>query len=391
MKNIIILGSTGSIGTSTLDVISRFPDEFRVVGLAAGSNDQVMEEQIRTFKPRVVALSCQNAANRLRARMESISTEILDGNKGLCTVASLSEGDLVISSIVGGAGLKPTLSAIQGGRQVALANKEPMVMAGRLMQQEAHKHGVKIFPIDSEHSAIFQSMEGHRKVDIRRIVLTASGGPFWDWSVKDLDHVTPEQALQHPNWKMGAKITTDSATLMNKGLEVIEARWLFDIPPDQIDVVIHRESIIHSLVEYCDGSVIAQLGHPDMRTPISYALKYPERIPLNPPLLDLGKIGKFTFYPTDSEKFPCLQLAYDALAGADGLPATLNAANEIAVQAFLKHQIAFLDIPRVIQETMNAYSATPLTSIEEVLEVDQWARRAATKVMKTCSSSPIGI
>jgi 1-deoxy-D-xylulose-5-phosphate reductoisomerase len=293
----------------------------------------------------------------------------------------------VISSIVGGAGLKPTLSAIQAGRHVALANKEPMVMAGRLMQQEARKYGVTIFPIDSEHSAIFQSMEGHRRADIRRIVLTASGGPFWDWPIKSLAQVTPAQALQHPNWKMGAKITTDSATLMNKGLEVIEARWLFDIPQDQIDVVIHRESIIHSLVEYCDGSVIAQLGHPDMRTPISYALKYPERVPLNPPLLDLGKIGKFTFYPTDSQKFPCLQLAYDALAGAEGLPATLNAANEIAVQAFLDHEIAFLDIPKVIQETMNAYSATPLTSIEAVLEVDQWARRTATEVMKSCTSS----
>jgi 1-deoxy-D-xylulose-5-phosphate reductoisomerase len=389
VKNIVILGSTGSIGTSTLDVISRFPDEFQVVGLAAGSNDQALEDQIRTFRPEVVALSCPDAANRLRARMGTTSTEILDGDEGLCTVAGFSKGELVISSIVGGAGLKPTLSAIQAGRQVALANKEPMVMAGRLMQQEAHKHGVKIFPIDSEHSAIFQSMEGHRKVDMRRIVLTASGGPFWDWGATDLEHVTPEQALQHPNWKMGAKITTDSATLMNKGLEVIEARWLFDIPPDQIDVVIHRESIIHSLVEYCDGSVIAQLGHPDMRTPISYALKYPERIPLNPPLLDLGKIGKFTFYPTDSAKFPCLQLAYDALRGSDGLPATLNAANEIAVQAFLKHQISFLEIPRVIQETMNAYSATPLTSIEEVLEVDQWARRIATDVMKTCSTSTI--
>jgi len=389
VKNIVILGSTGSIGTSTLDVISRFPEELQVVGLAAGSNDRAMEDQIRTFKPEVVALSCQDAANRLRSRIGSTSTEILDGEQGLCTVAGLQRGDLVISSIVGGAGLKPTLSAIQAGRQVALANKEPMVMAGRLMQQEALKHGVRIFPIDSEHSAIFQSMEGHRKVDIRRIVLTASGGPFWDWPIHDLEHVTPEQALQHPNWKMGAKITTDSATLMNKGLEVIEARWLFDIPSDQIDVVIHRESIIHSLVEYCDGSVIAQLGHPDMRTPISYALKYPERLPLNPPLLDLGKIGKFTFYPTDSEKFPCLQLAYDALAGSDGLPATLNAANEVAVQAFLNHQIAFLDIPRVIQETMNAYSATPLSSIEAVLEVDQWARRTAAEVMKTCSSSSI--
>ncbi len=389
MKNIVILGSTGSIGASTLDVISRFPDEFQVVGLTAGSNDRVIEDQIRTFKPEVVALSCPDAAKRLRSRMGSTSTEVLNGDQGLCTVASLPKGDLVISSIVGGAGLKPTLSAIQSGRQVALANKEPMVMAGRLMQEEAHKHGVKIFPIDSEHSAIFQSMEGHRKVDIRRIVLTASGGPCWDWPVDDLAHVTPEQALQHPNWKMGAKITIDSATLMNKGLEVIEARWLFDIPPDQIDVVIHRESIIHSLVEYCDGSVIAQLGHPDMRTPISYALKYPERIPLNPPLLDLAQIGKLTFYPTDAGKFPCLQLAYDALAGSDGLPATLNAANEIAVQAFLKNQIAFLDIPRVIQETMNAYSARPLTSIEEVLEVDEWARRTATEVMKACMSSPI--
>jgi 1-deoxy-D-xylulose-5-phosphate reductoisomerase len=389
VKNIVILGSTGSIGTSTLDVISRFPDELQVVALAAGSNDRTLEDQIRTFKPKVVALSCRDAANRLRSRIGNSSTEILDGEQGLCTVAGLPEGDLVISSIVGGAGLKPTLAAIQSGRQVALANKEPMVMAGRLMQQEALKHGVKIFPIDSEHSAIFQSMEGHRKADIRRIVLTASGGPFWDWPIRDLGLVTPEQALQHPNWKMGAKITTDSATLMNKGLEVIEARWLFDIPPDQIDVVIHRESIIHSLVEYCDGSVIAQLGHPDMRTPISYALKYPERLPLHPPLLDLGKIGKFTFYPTDSEKFPCLQLAYDALAGADGLPATLNAANEVAVQAFLNHQMAFLDIPRVIQETMNAYSATPLSSIEDILEVDQWARRTATEMMKTCSSAPI--
>jgi 1-deoxy-D-xylulose-5-phosphate reductoisomerase len=387
VKNIVILGSTGSIGTSTLDVISRFPDEFQVIGLAAGSNDRILEDQIRAFKPAVVALSCQDAANRLRSRIGSTSTEILDGEQGLCTIAGLPEGDLVISSIVGGAGLKPTLAAIQAGRQVALANKEPMVMAGRLMQREAHKHGVKIFPIDSEHSAIFQSMEGHRKVDIRRIVLTASGGPFWDWPANELSRVTPEQALQHPNWKMGAKITTDSATLMNKGLEVIEARWLFDIPPDQIDVVIHRESIIHSLVEYCDGSVIAQLGHPDMRTPISYALKYPERIPLNPPLLDLGKIGRFTFYPTDSEKFPCLRLAYDALAGADGLPATLNAANEVAVQAFLNHQIAFLDISRVIQDTMNAFSATPLATIEDVLEIDHWARRTANEALKNCSAA----
>jgi len=386
VKRIVILGSTGSIGASTLDVVSKFPDRFQVVGLAARSNAQILEDQIRTFQPKVVALSCPDAAKRLRARIDTKQIEVLDGEPGLCEVASLPECDLVISAIVGGAGLKPTLSAIQAGRQVALANKEPMVMAGQLMQQEAQKHGVTIFPIDSEHSAIFQSMEGHRKVDIRRVVLTASGGPFWDWPDTDLEHVKPEQALKHPNWKMGDKITTDSATLMNKGLEVIEARWLFDLPAEQIDVVIHRESIIHSLVEYCDGSVISQLGHPDMRTPISYAMNYPERVPLLPPLLDLGKIGKLTFFPPDTEKFPCLQLAYDALAGEAGLPATLNAANEMAVRAFLNNQIAFLDIPKVIQETMLTYSPSPLSTIEDVLDVDQWARRTAEEIMKTCGA-----
>jgi 1-deoxy-D-xylulose-5-phosphate reductoisomerase len=384
VKRIVILGSTGSIGASTLDVVARFPDRFQIVGLAAGSKDQILEDQIRLFHPKVVALSCPDAAKRLRTRVDTTHVDVLDGEPGLCEVARFPECDLVISAIVGGAGLKPTLSALQAGRPVALANKEPMVMAGQLMQQEAKKHGVTIFPIDSEHSAIFQSMEGHRKVDIRRVVLTASGGPFWDWPVTDLEHVTPEQALKHPNWKMGDKITIDSATLMNKGLEVIEARWLFDIPAAQLDVVIHRESIIHSLVEYCDGSVISQLGHPDMRTPISYAMNYPERVPLHPPILDLGKIGKLTFFPPNAEKFPCLQLAYDALSGEPGLPATLNAANEVAVHAFLKNQIAFLDIPKVIQETMTAYIPTPLATIEDVLEVDQWARRTAEEIMKTC-------
>jgi 1-deoxy-D-xylulose-5-phosphate reductoisomerase len=386
VKRIVILGSTGSIGASTLDGVAKFPDRFQIVGLAAGSNDAMLEEQIRAFHPKVVALSSPDAAKQLRSRIDTTQVEVMDGEGGLCEVARFPECDLVISAIVGGAGLKPTLSAIQAGRQVALANKEPMVMAGQLMQQEAQKHGVTIFPIDSEHSAIFQSMEGHRKIDIRRVVLTASGGPFWDWATTDLEHVTPEQALKHPNWEMGAKITVDSATLMNKGLEVIEARWLFDLPLAQIDVVIHRESIIHSLVEYCDGSVISQLGHPDMRTPISYAMNYPERVPLHPPILDLGKIGKLTFFPPDTEKFPCLQLAYDALTGEAGLPATLNAANEIAVHAFLKNQIAFLDIPKIIQETMAAYSPTTVSSIEDVLNVDQWARRTAGDIMKTCAA-----
>ncbi len=387
MKHIVILGSTGSIGASTLDVVAKFPEDFQVVGLAAGSKASVLAEQIRTFRPAVVALSSPEAARELRSLIGTTSVEILEGEEGLCAVASLPQGDLVISAIVGGAGLKPTLAAIKAGKSVALANKEPMVMAGQLMQEEARKHGVTIFPIDSEHSAIFQSMEGHRKADIRRVVLTASGGPFWDWERSALARVTPEQALKHPNWKMGAKITTDSATLMNKGLEVIEAKWLFDLPPAQIEVVIHRESIIHSMVEYCDGSVIAQLGHPDMRTPISYAMKYPERVPLHPPLLDLWKIGTLTFYQPDTVKFPCLRLAYQALIGGHGLPATLNAANEIAVQAFLDNQIGFPDIPKIIEETMEAYQSTPLSSLEDILEVDQWARETALEFLKPCVAS----
>ncbi len=388
MKKIVILGSTGSIGANALDVVSQFPDKFQVVGLTAGSNDAVLENQIQAFQPKVVSLSSLEAANRLRERLHSPRVEILHGETGLCTVASLHECDLVISAIVGAAGLRPTLAAIQVGRPVALANKEPMVMAGQLMQQEARKQGVKIFPIDSEHSAIFQSMEGHRQEDIRRIVLTASGGPFWDWDPLALQHVTLQQALKHPNWKMGDKITIDSATLMNKGLEVIEARWLFDFQSSLLDVVIHRESIIHSLVEYVDGSVIAQLGHPDMRTPISYAMNYPERIPLNPPLLELDKIGKLTFYPPDTDKFPCLSLAYEALTAGDGMPCTLNAANEIAVQAFLRQQIGFVEIPRVIHETMEAYDASPLGSLEDILTIDHWARQKASDIVKTCASSP---
>jgi len=383
MKHIVILGSTGSIGASTLDIVSRFPDHFAILGLTAGTNYEKLEQQIRTFHPRVVALSSETAAQHLRARLANHPVEILSGENGQCTVASSPDSDLVISAIVGGSGLMPTMAAIRAGRAVALANKEPMVMAGELMQEEAHKQGMRIFPIDSEHSAVFQSLEGHRKQDVRRIMLTASGGPFWNWSIDQMKQVTPDQALQHPNWKMGAKITVDCATMMNKGLEVIEARWLFDIPPTQIEMVIHRESIIHSLVEYCDGSVIAQLGFPDMRTPIAYAMNYPERIPLEPPLLDLGKIGNLTFYPSDFEKFPCSKLAYEALEGGGGLPATLNAANEIAVQAFLNNEITFLDISHLIRDTMNAYTPLALTTIEDALEIDRWAREKASNLVKT--------
>src|SRR5438309_3820249 len=331
MKRIVILGSTGSIGTNPLDIISKFPEKFRAVGLTASNNVDKLEEQVRTFSPAVVAMADPAAAERLRARCKGLKTTILNGTDGLMQAATLTEADLVISAIVGGAGLVPTLAAIKAGKFIALANKEPMVMAGPLMQEEARKRGVRIFPVDSEHSAIFQSLEGHRREDVRRLILTASGGPLWDLSKDQMQDVKAEQALKHPNWKMGAKITIDSATLMNKGLEVVEARWLFDIPSRQIDVLIHRESIVHSLVEYRDGSVIAQLGLPDMRTPISYALQYPERMPLELPSLDLADIGKLTFQRPDHERFPCLSFGYEALRTGGTMPATMNAANEVAV------------------------------------------------------------
>src|SRR5881296_3658679 len=382
MKRIVILGSTGSIGTNTLDIISKFPEKFQAVGLTAGNNVDKLEEQVRTFSPAVVAMADRAAAERLRARCKGLKTTILNGTDGLMQAATLKEADLVISAIVGGAGLVPTLAAIKAGKFIALANKEPMVMAGRLMQEEARKRGVRIFPVDSEHSALFQSMEGHRVEDIRRLILTASGGPLWNLTKEQLRDVTVEQALKHPNWKMGDKITIDSATLMNKGLEVVEARWLFDIPPAQIEVLIHRESIIHSLVEYCDGSVIAQLGLPDMRTPISYAMNYPERMPLEVPPLDLAGIGKLTFFRPDHERFPCLGLGYEALRIGGTMAATLNAANEVAVAAYLQEGIGFLDIADVIRTTMDAHAPRDVTTLEDALEADRWAREKAGMLVR---------
>ncbi len=377
----MILGSTGSIGTSTLDIVERFPEEFCITGLTAGSNDQKLEEQIRRFKPRIVALSNASAATRLRQRCTGLPVEILTGQEGLSHVASASETDLVISAIVGGAGLVPTLAAIRHGKQVALANKEPMVMAGKLMQEEAQRHNVRIFPVDSEHSAIFQSLEGHRKEDVHRLILTASGGALWSLTQEEMHDVTPERALQHPNWKMGAKITIDSATLMNKGLEVIEARWLFDIPESQIEVMIHRESIIHSLVEYQDRSMIAQLGLPDMRTPISYAMRYPGRLLLDLPSLDLTEIATLTFCKPDHERFPCLNLGYEALRVGGTMPATLNAANEVAVEAFLNKGIQFTDIVKIIRTTMDAHTPQTLNTVESALEADRWAREKAESLI----------
>lgn len=381
MKRLVILGSTGSIGANTLDIVAKFPDRFSVLGLVAGTNVAKLEAQIRAFGPRYVAMSNPGASKELKMRLADHPVEILEGIEGITDIACHPDADLVISAIVGAAGLIPTFRAIQSGRHVALANKEPMVMAGQVMQEEAHRQGIPIFPIDSEHSAIFQSMEGHRREDVRRVILTASGGPFWDTSREEMQKATRLEALQHPNWKMGSKITIDSATLMNKGLEVIEARWLFDLVPAQLQVLVHRESIIHSLVEYIDGSVIAQLGLPDMRTPISYALNHPERIAWGAPALDLSKVGKFTFFEPDGERFPCLPLAYQALQEGGTMPAILNAANEVAVGAFLQEGIGFLEIPQIIEETMTACSSQSMSTVEDALDADRQARQKAAELV----------
>jgi 1-deoxy-D-xylulose-5-phosphate reductoisomerase len=364
-----------------LDIVDRCPGEFHIAGLTAGSNDTALEEQLRKYRPRMAALANEAAADSLRRRCSGLGVEILGGNEGVTEVARASEADVVISAIVGGAGLVPTLAAIKSGKTIALANKEPMVMAGKLMTDEARRRGVPILPVDSEHSAVFQSLVGHRRRDVKRIILTASGGPLWDYPAADLRDVTPERALQHPNWKMGAKITIDSATLMNKGLEVIEARWLFDIPESRIDVLVHRESIIHSLVEYEDRSVIAQLGLPDMRTPISYAMRYPERMALDLPSLDLTEIGRLTFFKPDHGRFPCLRLGYEALGIGGTMPAVMNAANEIAVDAFLHGGIRFPDIAEIIESTMDAHAARDMDSLEAALEADRSAREKAESLV----------
>jgi 1-deoxy-D-xylulose-5-phosphate reductoisomerase len=381
MKSIIILGSTGSIGTNTLDIVQRFPEDFRVMGLTGGGNIDKLEEQVRTFKPKAVAVSTESSAAALRARCAGLSLEILAGEEGIAQVAAMPGAELVISAIVGAAGLVPTLAAIRSGKHIALANKEPMVMAGELMQQEARNHSVRIFPVDSEHSAIFQSLEGHRIEDVRRLILTASGGALWTLTKEELQDVTPERALQHPNWKMGSKITIDSATLMNKGLEVVEARWLFGILESRIDVLIHRESIVHSLVEYHDRSMIAQLGLPDMRTPISYAMRYPERMPLDLPSLDLTDVGTLTFCRPDHDRFPCLNLGYESLRVGGTMPAAMNAANEIAVDAFLNAGIRFVEIAEVIRSTMNAHAHQAITCLDDALEADRWAREKAESLV----------
>ncbi len=381
MKSISILGSTGSIGVSTLDVVRQHPERFSVAGLAAGGNIELLAGQVREFRPRVVSVRDAASVDALKAALGSDCPEILHGTEGACAVAAAEEAELVISAIVGAAGLVPTVTAIRAGKHIGLANKETMVVAGRLVSELAKKHGVEIIPVDSEHSAIYQSLVGHRHEDVLRVILTASGGPFLNTPAEEILKVTPAQALKHPKWNMGAKITIDSATLMNKGLEVIEAHWLFDMPADRIGVVVHPQSIIHSMVEYIDGCVMAQLGVPDMRAPIAYAMAWPERCPSGIDRLDLTKGGSLTFQEPDMVRFPSLRLAYDALRAAKTYPAILNAANEVAVAAFLDGRIGFTGIPELVDRTMQAHEAWEPVELDEYLEADRWARSTAGQLI----------
>jgi len=381
MKRLAILGSTGSIGVNTLDVVERFRDRYKVVALSAGTNIRLLKDQVVKFKPRVVSVLNEGLACKLKEELERQGIEIVYGLEGVNKVATLPDVEMVVSAIVGAAGLIPTVSAIKAGKDIALANKETLVMAGKVVMKEARENGVTILPIDSEHSAIFQSLLGHQKQDMKRIILTASGGPFLKYSYEDLKAVTSQEALNHPTWRMGKKVTVDSASLMNKGLEVIEARWLFDVPVEKIDVHIHPQSIVHSMVEYVDGSVVAQMGLPDMRGPISYALAYPERLQMELPTLNLTEIDKLSFELPDEKRFPALKLAYRAVKIGGTMPAVLNAANEIAVESFLQNNLNFIRIPYIIEQTMECYEARELNIVGDALEADDWARRKARELI----------
>ena len=378
MKSLAILGSTGSIGCSTLKIVSQFPDKFTVKALTAKSNLQRLADQIALFEPELAVVHDAAAARRLKKLLPAgRRIEILFGGEGYRLAAAWDGVDMVVGAMVGAAGLAPTLAAIRAGKDIALANKEPLVMAGPLVMAAAARWGARLLPIDSEHSAIFQCLRGHRREDLDKIVLTASGGPFLDLPAAEFDTITPQRARKHPNWDMGAKITIDSATLMNKGLEVIEAQWLFDLRWDQIEVIVHPQSIIHSMVAYRDGSILAQMGTPEMRAAIAYALSYPERIALRQALPDLVALGGLFFQDPDLQKFPCLQLAFDACAAGGTMPTVLNAANEIAVAAFLDQQIPFTAIAEVIDATMGLHSLEKMSDLEAVMAADGWARRRA--------------
>jgi 1-deoxy-D-xylulose-5-phosphate reductoisomerase len=386
-KNLAVLGATGSIGCSTLDIVRQFPDRYRIVSLTAGRNVELLARQIAEFRPVLAAVLYEADRDRLRGLLpDDIKIELLWGESGMVEAASLSDADMVVTGVVGAAGLMPTLAAIEAGKPIALANKETLVMAGETVMARAAAAGVPILPVDSEHSAIYQCIGQHPRREVARLFLTASGGPFRTLAREQFSAIRPEDALKHPNWSMGAKITIDSATLMNKGLEFIEARHLFDMAPDKIEVVVHSQSIVHSMVGFVDGSVLAQLGIPDMKGPIGYALAYPERLPLQLGYPDFTALAKLTFEPPDLERFPCLALAFEACAGGGTLPAVLNAANEMAVSAFLERRIAFTDIHRVIRQTMERHIPQTRPSIEQICEADGEARQMAGNEIRRCSA-----
>jgi 1-deoxy-D-xylulose-5-phosphate reductoisomerase len=387
VKNLAILGSTGSIGRNALSVVDANGSRLRVVALAAGDNAVLLAEQVRRYRPEVAAMATAEGVDRLRVALEGGGpAQIGAGAEGLIAVATQPSVDIVICASSGTAALEAVLAAIAAGKTIALANKEVMVMAGALVTRAAAAAGVAILPIDSEHNAIHQCLHGRAPSEVKRLILTASGGPFRGLAREAIARVTPQQALRHPTWQMGRKITIDSATMMNKGLEVIEARWLFDVPASRIDVLIHPQSIVHSMVELSDGSVIAQMGVTDMRLPIQYACSYPDRWEASLPSLDLTQVGRLEFLPPDPERFPCLALAYRAAGSADTLPVVLNAANEVAVDAFLAGRLGFLSIPRVIEETMNAHEDEPVSALEVVRRVDTWARAHAAHIARELES-----
>ena len=381
MKKLALLGSTGSIGTSTLDIVRAFPEQYQIVSLAAGRNVDLLLRQINEFRPRHVAVIREQDAETLRSRLTHLDVQVHAGISGMIECAALEAVDMVVAAIVGAAGLMPTMAAIKAGKDVALANKETLVMAGAQIMDEVVRRGVRLIPVDSEHSAIFQSLEGHQSKDVRRLILTASGGPFRNWPSSRFATITPADALAHPNWDMGRKISIDSATMMNKGLEVIEARWLFNVSADRIAVHVHPESIIHSLVEYQDGALIAQLGIPDMKTPIAYALSWPQRLPLEQPSLDLCRQGSLTFSEPDLNNFPCLRLAYEAITTGGTLPAVMNAANEVAVDAFLQQRIGFPGIAELIEKVMARHGSEQAGTLDRILQADLWGRNEAKRIL----------
>ena len=380
MKKISLLGSTGSIGVNTLDVVERNPESFQILAMSAGSNVDLFAEQIRKFKPRVVALFDTQKISTLKERVVDLDVEILSGEEGIFEVATISEVDVVVSGVVGKAGLLPAIEALKAGKNLALANKETLVIAGELVLKEAQKTGSTIIPIDSEHSAIFQALNGEKKERIKKIILTASGGPFRTFSLNEMENIKVKDALNHPNWEMGKKITIDSSTMMNKGLEYIEAKWLFGVETP-VEIIVHAQSIIHSMIEFVDTSIIAQLGIPDMRVPIAYALTYPDRFECNLPSLDLATMENLTFEAPDFNRFPCLQLAVDAMEMGQTMPAVLNAANEIAVQAFLDELIPYKDIAELIRMVMHNHIPAKLNELQDVLDADQWAREETKKLI----------